>query len=559
MKKIVLFSIIIFTLVLSLSIINAEFFRYSKTYLEDVAICIDDEGAKEVKLPNKIKANNKVTLQFYLDDRNLDSIYFDTDASSVIIYIDDELIYEYNGIEKEKTHNINIYKNDYKVEVVLEGSNEFYLSEFHIGNDMDILVELLFKDFLLLFVCLLLLFTSILSLFISIHYFVLKNKNVLLLGYSIFASAVALWSLVQIDFIRILFSSSSILLDIKNFIIYLLPVGATLVCLSFNKNAKMKLCYLVGLVVFSILLIINLITYLIDNQLLVMYDICYLLFLLYLIILFVLLFISTKQEKAPKNSIILKYLCVIFVGFFLEYFNYKLTFIPGEDSLYVLSSLIIIFSLELSYIVVKYVRNQNYNTYLSEENQRLSSSILLSQIKPHFLYNALNSISFLCKKDPKQADMAVLKFSRYLRQNMKCIESEELLDFSAEIEHIKNYLYLETIRFPKLEIIYELKYIDFKIPPLCIQPIVENSVKHGVSKNIDCGCVIIKSYLTAKHIVIEIRDNGIGFDTEINIKGTGLSNISRRLKLLIDANIEFGSELGKGTIVRVTIPRKDVK
>ena len=121
-------------------------------------------------------------------------------------------------------------------------------------------------------------------------------------------------------------------------------------------------------------------------------------------------------------------------------------------------------------------------------NARLAISI--SQIKPHFIFNILNSIYVLIRKDPDQARRAVEVFSDYLRMNLDSLEKEGVVDFSKEKEYVCHYLDLEKIRFQeKLSVRWDLETESFSLPALTVQPLVENAVRHGVMRKKDGGTV----------------------------------------------------------------------
>ncbi|MBR5485124.1 MAG: histidine kinase, partial [Oscillospiraceae bacterium] len=193
---------------------------------------------------------------------------------------------------------------------------------------------------------------------------------------------------------------------------------------------------------------------------------------------------------------------------------------------------------------------------MQEDLNHSQISIMLSQIRPHFLYNALTAIQCLCRTDPAKAEKALIQFSRYLRANLSAINSQEYIPFTEELNHIENYLAIEKLRFgDRLEIIYEIEEADFVVPVLSIQPIVENAVKHGVSKKLDEGYVIIASRKVNNGYEITVTDNGVGFDTTKNIdeKSYGMRNITSRIKAMNNSTIKFNSKIGEGTEVVVTI------
>lgn len=190
-------------------------------------------------------------------------------------------------------------------------------------------------------------------------------------------------------------------------------------------------------------------------------------------------------------------------------------------------------------------------------------NLRLSQIKPHFLYNTLLAIHVLCTEDPETAAETTLKFSSFLRTNMNFISCKELIPFEKEWEHIQNYTDIEKLRYQKrLTICYDIQVVDFYIPPLSIQPLVENAIKHGACKNVKGGTVIVKTYESGFCDIIEIKDDGPGFDAgilgQVSPSGEhyGLQNIIFRLKEQRNAEIEIDSQQDKGTLIRVILPKE---
>ena len=199
---------------------------------------------------------------------------------------------------------------------------------------------------------------------------------------------------------------------------------------------------------------------------------------------------------------------------------------------------------------------------LQKELGDINMTLMLSQIQPHFLYNALNTIKYLTKKDPKSAETAIVKFSSYLRANMDSLTQKEPIPFKKELEHVKNYVYIESLRFgDRLNVEYDIEYDDFLIPPLTIQPIAENAIKQGINQKVDGGTLKISTIEEDNAVVILIEDDGVGFDVnEQKNDGrshVGMSNIKNRLKAMLDAKVEFESAIGEGTKVKITIPKED--
>lgn len=124
--------------------------------------------------------------------------------------------------------------------------------------------------------------------------------------------------------------------------------------------------------------------------------------------------------------------------------------------------------------------------YKERESDRLKIDMMLSQIQPHFIFNSLTVIKHFCRYDPKLAEKAILDFSRFLRGNMDSLNSREPIYFNKELEHTKAYLSLEKYRFGEdLDILYDIQATQFVLPPLTLQPIVENAVRHGIRETPD--------------------------------------------------------------------------
>lgn len=198
---------------------------------------------------------------------------------------------------------------------------------------------------------------------------------------------------------------------------------------------------------------------------------------------------------------------------------------------------------------------------LQAELERSKTALLLSQIKPHFLYNSLSAIRELCRQDPEDARTAIGIFIDYLRGNMESLQKDHNVHFSKELKHIYTYLELEKMRFgDDLNIVLDIQETEFYIPPLIVQPLVENAVKHGICSREDGGTLTFRTYRENDQVVIQIKDDGMGFDPNKKLeKGhVGLNNVRNRLQSLVGGELDIKSILGEGTIVTIKInDRKD--
>lgn len=189
-------------------------------------------------------------------------------------------------------------------------------------------------------------------------------------------------------------------------------------------------------------------------------------------------------------------------------------------------------------------------------------SIMVSQIQPHFMYNALTSIAMLCTIDPERAQEATITFSKYLRGNMDSLKQTKPVPFDHELEHLKKYLYIEKLRFAnKLNIEYEIGPTNFKVPQLSIQPLVENAVKHGVGMKKKGGTVKIATRETETAFEVIISDDGVGFDVNAPRKEdgrshVGMENTRTRLKELCGGEVRIESTVGEGTTATVILPKE---
>ena len=186
------------------------------------------------------------------------------------------------------------------------------------------------------------------------------------------------------------------------------------------------------------------------------------------------------------------------------------------------------------------------------------ASIMVLQMRPHFIYNAMMSIYYLCAKDSKKAQQVTLDFTTYLRKNFTAIASDDTISFSDELEHTRAYLAVEQVQFEdSLCVDYDTPHKNFRLPPLTLQPIVENAVKHGMDPEYAPLNITIRTRETNSGSEIIVEDNGSGFapaddDCEPHI---ALANIKHRLEMMCGGKMTIRPREGGGTVVTVIIPR----
>ncbi len=209
-------------------------------------------------------------------------------------------------------------------------------------------------------------------------------------------------------------------------------------------------------------------------------------------------------------------------------------------------------------VIVSDSVEQNLRQQREIERQRASIAVL--QMRPHFIYNTMTSIYYLCDQDPGLAKQVTMDFTTYLRKNLAAIASEESIAFSEELEHARAYLAVEKAQFEDdLLVNFDTPHTSFRVPPLTLQPIVENAVKHGMDP--DSGPLIlwVRTRETGSGSEIIVEDNGPGFDSAVADKPhTTLANIRRRLGIMCDGRLEIAPRKEGGTVVKVTIPRQAI-
>lgn len=192
---------------------------------------------------------------------------------------------------------------------------------------------------------------------------------------------------------------------------------------------------------------------------------------------------------------------------------------------------------------------------LSEYNAKL----MLTQVQPHFMLNTLSTIQYLCKTDSQAAFDTITDFGIYLRNNMEFAASTDLISFEKELSHIEKYASIEHKRFgDRIKVVFDIKEKDFELPALTIQPLIENAIKHGISKKRGGGTVELSTWRNNDKIHIRVKDDGVGFDMNKPFSNDrvhlGLSIVTERLQRMCNGEVEITSVPGEGTECEITIP-----
>ena len=216
------------------------------------------------------------------------------------------------------------------------------------------------------------------------------------------------------------------------------------------------------------------------------------------------------------------------------------------------------YSLILSDNIMQAIRQQREIVEKEREIARQRAGIMVLQMRPHFIYNTMMSIYYLCKQDADKAQQVTLDFTTYLRKNFAAIASEDTVPFTDELEHSRAYLAVEQAQFEDtLFVSFDTPHTLFRVPPLTMQPLVENAVKHGMKSGRDPIHISVATRKTDKGSEIIVEDDGAGFDpVEDNEPHIALNNIRQRLEMMCKGTLEIKAREGGGTSVRVTIPEQ---
>ena len=282
-----------------------------------------------------------------------------------------------------------------------------------------------------------------------------------------------------------------------------------------------------------------------------------------------------QRRKRLSRKVFLSFLIVLMPLTGVLLVHLFVDVVPLIDICYVLSALTM-YSLILSDQIEQDLRRQreiaeqqreiaNWQRENAEQQREIAeqqreianqhASILVLQMRPHFIYNTLTSIYCLCGQDPELAQRIIMDFTTYLRKNFTAVASDKPIPFSSELEHTRAYLAVEQARFPSsLRVDYDTPLTWFRIPPLTLQPIVENAIKHGRDPYAGLFTISIRTRKTDSGAEIVVADNGRGFspadDSEPHI---ALKNIQQRLALMCGGSLTITPNDGGGTVVTITI------
>ncbi len=255
--------------------------------------------------------------------------------------------------------------------------------------------------------------------------------------------------------------------------------------------------------------------------------------------------LSRRQKRAFIIYLIVPVICMI-----IQMFSYGFLLIVIGTSL-------------ASLFMFLYVLTDQTENYFKQREEILEAeaSIKILQMRPHFIYNTMTSIYYLCEQDPDKAKNTINDFTNYLRKNFSAIAKDDVIPFKEELEHVQAYLSVEQTRFEgKLFVEFDTPVTNFRIPPLTLQPLVENSVKYGVDPELDPLHISILTREEDNGIYVTVLDSGPGFDeatahdTDNREPHIAINNIRERLNLMCNGTLNINPAENGGTEAVIFIP-----
>ncbi len=281
-----------------------------------------------------------------------------------------------------------------------------------------------------------------------------------------------------------------------------------------------------------------------------------------LVAVMVLLCVYQLRNRSGENRLSLWGGCLMYGGILAEIVNcytcWWESMLLGKIIFTLL--LLIYLAREIKMIQKNYfaaIREERLEAELRESRVRLS----LGQIRSHFIYNVLTAINYTGQHDASKANDAVECFVRYLRSNVDVLQNDKLIPFEQEMAHLRDYIALEKIHYDE-DICFkeQLEATDFLIPPLVLQPLVENAIHHGFDKMQKHGTISIHSTRNADTVTIVVADDGAGFDRTQPMRegAVGVRNVCFRIEHMIGGTVNIESHPGEGTRVTIQMPIRDV-
>lgn len=518
--------------------------------------------------------------RFCLDQVAIDtSLIFRFSHQNAAVYLDGELIYTLENAEElsivRTTGNnwamIPLYREDAGREILVELTPIYqnYQSqkvEFVVGSKLDVYMAELAKSLSETLLSIVDTLIGVILLCITVYFLLKKEQSAGFFSLGMLAISLGLWNFTQTDFAVLLLREKTVFtyyVSLTMLMLCIIPLIKSVRTVDkepFERGLGMW-CIACGVMSVAQLLL----------QVFGLFDLRETLKITHgmLIVTAVVLIISSvaawrgrTKGAPPANDV--QGIWILGLGVLLDMLNYYYYYYGGGSGglRFVLVAILCFVVIEGARIISDFVRQKQM---LEEKETQLVLSrvtTMMSQIRSHFVFNILNAISGMCKYDPEKADETIVRFARYLRNNIGIMEDDSPVPFARELSRLEDYVVLEQVRFgDRIEFCTDIRADQFVIPPLILQPVVENAIKHGLTKKEAGGTVWLRTWEDSENIKISVEDDGVGFVPEELEKkdSVGIRNIRYRLKHLAHGTLEIESQVDVGTTVTITIPKKECK
>lgn len=503
-----------------------------------------------------------------------DILAFFISHHDVEVYLEESCVYRVTGNSRKLRTTggtyvmIPLYEEDAgkEVRVVLSSRYKNYseVPEFYVGSELSIYKAEFEKSVPELILSLSTALVGVFLLCLAAYHSVRYNLVAKLYPIGLLAVSAGIWRFTYGRFAYLMFDGYSVLIYTISILALMLMPLAMLGCVTMpehKKTVKKVIKYAtvtyVGADVIQLLL-----------QALGVLDLRQMLWMVHLMVVFSAVMVLlgglyswSAGKKHSADMLGQNYSWLLGIGAIIDlllYYYAKSS--PGI--LFTLAAILCFSMLEAIRLLVSFSRQKDELEEMEVKLTLSRTATMMSQIRSHFVFNLLNAISGMCKYDPAKADDTVVRFARYLRNNIDIMEKDNNIPFATDLKQLEDYVALEQVRFgDKVEFYTDIETVDFMIPPLILQPVVENAIKHGISKKKGNGTIILRTFERGEQVVITVEDDGVGFDVEKvrtenpEGKSVGLKNIRFRLEHLVNGTLDITSRMGVGTTVTITIPK----
>lgn len=570
-------AVLVMCLLLYLCFTENHKLDYSRS--EDGIISIEKYNLQQIK-DESAPAGVVNEYTFTLDEelKNDTHLAFYSVHQYVDIYIDGEQVYSLRPREDSFIHTVGsnwtmipLYREDAgkKIRIDITPVYERFTDrkiELLLGSRLKIFVDRLLRDLPQMIISLIAALIGIVFITIALHRRLrgIEDDGMMLLG--IFAAMLGIWRFTDTRFTPLITAEKPVLtlyISLSMLIVGMLPLIKAFSTLYDSFGKKILNIYCIAAAVAAVVQVILQISGSADFR-----ETLFITHIFIAVGVAILIFFSVLEwiKKPAKRESLASPLSILILAIGVVT-DIVLFYIKESSSnlIFSLAAILICITAAGTKMLIRRAERERQNAekdkMLAEKERQLVESrisTMISQIRPHFIYNTLGSIEQLCEIQPEEAAKLVHNFAHYLRGNFSELDNPEPIRLSQELEHVRNYVSIEQVRFPDVKIEIEMKSSDFLIPALSVQPLVENAIKHGLMKLPEGGIVSVISYETEDCCCVSVEDNGVGFDATVLMdekKHIGLRNIRERLEKMCGGTLTVKSSPRHGTRVLISIPK----